>query len=287
MAANFGDAAAIIETARSLPPHTLELDIHSVRGVNHGVFTGCLLWDYVQAMSLLPRQKRPGGFSNSYVLATAGDGIKVTIAYAEIAPAFTRNQVLLAYEQDGEALRSGPRLIVPGDGLGGRSVHGVVHLEVRSLPDTRPQAVENGDLLISGLIDRLQPYSLEELRALPQITVETGVSRKRRNTAAPPRRFSGPTIWSVLERSGMQLDVSLREPFLPLIIAARGHDGYAVAIAGGEIEPRFKNTHVVAALNGEGVEMDERDGPLRLVAPQDGPVARAVKRLASLELLEG
>jgi hypothetical protein len=66
-----------------------------------------------------------------FVSVTASDGYQALVAYGEIDPAFENKQVLLATTQDGVSLANqGPRLVLPGDGAGGRYVSGVVQVRI-------------------------------------------------------------------------------------------------------------------------------------------------------------
>jgi hypothetical protein len=69
----------------------------------------------------------------SYVVATAQDGYQVLFSLAELDPAFTANQILLADTANGKPL-SGPqgafRLVVPTDKRGARSIRLLTRLEL-------------------------------------------------------------------------------------------------------------------------------------------------------------
>lgn len=71
-----------------------------------------------------------------YVVITATDGYRVVLSGGELDPNFGNAPILLAWEQDGAALDAGnapARLVVPGDGRGGRYVSGVISVEVVAL----------------------------------------------------------------------------------------------------------------------------------------------------------
>ena len=79
-----------------------------------------------------------------YVIVTAKDGYEAVVSWGEIDPELAGAPILLAWEEDGEALtgKDGPvRLVVPTDKGGGRYVSGVVRVEVRS--------AESGSRIIS------------------------------------------------------------------------------------------------------------------------------------------
>ncbi len=72
----------------------------------------------------------------SYVLAEAEDGYQVIFSLAELNPAFTENQVLLADKVDGKSLSGAQgafRLIAPKDKRGARSVRMLTRLQVVQL----------------------------------------------------------------------------------------------------------------------------------------------------------
>jgi DMSO/TMAO reductase YedYZ molybdopterin-dependent catalytic subunit len=72
----------------------------------------------------------------SYIVADAKDGYEVVFSLAEIDPAFTSQQFLLADTADGQPLvgSQGPfRLVVPTDKPGARSVRMLTKIEVVTL----------------------------------------------------------------------------------------------------------------------------------------------------------
>jgi hypothetical protein len=65
---------------------------------------------------------------------------------------------------------------------------------------------------------------------------------------------------------------------------ARDGEGYGVAIAAGEVEPRFFNAPFIVAAQDEAGRLSAPDGGLRLVAPYDLAGARHVKGIAEIEV---
>src|SRR6476659_6058548 len=152
---------------RSLPEQSLSLTIRSPRRSSDYTFKGALLLDYVRAAGMLPAERKQGGFSNMYFKAAADDGMTVVVSYAEIAQAFARKTVLLAYEQDGEAIQKGLRLVVPGDGLGGRSIYGVTTLEAVAVPVPSSGAPgRSGGVELMGDLERPGKLPLAQLAAM-------------------------------------------------------------------------------------------------------------------------
>lgn len=269
--------AAAIDTAlvATLPQITVSTRLRSPRGTSDYTFEGALLYDYLRAAGLMTS----GPSGNQYVVATAEDGFVIAVAMAEVAPGFCDKQVMLATRQNGEGIRAGVRLVVPGDDLGGRSVHGLASLEVRSvgskdLTDAPPST----GIELRGNLDRPGRVTADALASLPQTTIQTRPSKGHHEAVRPGEFFTGVLVWDLLDRAGIRLDDTLHEPFMRKIVVARDSEGYAVAIAGGELDPRFLNAPYVVAPSGP------TDPGLRLIAPHDLAGARSVKGIASLEV---
>ena len=267
---------------RSLTPQTVETRLRSPRGVAEYLFTGPTLYDYAVAAGMLSEQ---GALASQYFVAGAEDGFTVTVAMAEVAPDYTSKRVVLAYEQNGEPIRAGVRLVVPGDDLGGRSVFGVANLDLRDVPSLPlSDALHSDAIALTGDIERPGSFDAQGLNSRPLLDVEPAPSKGHGDLMRPRRRFSGPSLWDLLEGAGLRYDPALREPFLPKIIVASDAEGYAVVIAGGEIEPRFLAAPFIIATRDAKGPLGASDGGLRLIAPHDLAGARSVKAIASLEV---
>lgn len=272
---------------RSLPEQTLSLTIRSPRRSSDYTFKGALLMDYVRAAGMLPAERKQGGFSNMYFKAAADDGMTVAVAYAEVAQAFARKTVLLAYEQDGEAIQKGLRLVVPGDGLGGRSIYGVTTLEPVSVPvpsSGTPGMSEGVEL--AGDLERPGRISLAQLTALPRTSIQTRPAKSNRGHEHPARTLSGPRLYDLLDAAGIVLNPDIHEHFLRKVVVASSADGFAIVIAGGEIEPRFQNADVIVAVADDNGPLGDEDGAIRLAVPDERSIARHVRALSRIEVRE-
>lgn len=96
-------------------------------------FQGVLLYEVLKRAGAPLDKQLSGQALASYVLAEARDGYQVVFALAEIDPAFTDNQILIADTADGQPLgeSQGPlRLVVAGDMKGARAVRMLEHLTI-------------------------------------------------------------------------------------------------------------------------------------------------------------
>ena len=92
-------------------------------------------------------------------------------------------------------------------------------------------------------------------------------------------RWSGPLLLDVVNAASV-VDAPGKRTHMQHVILARGADGYAVAIAIGEIEPGGEGKHVIVAL----LEDDKPIPAPRIVVPGDSSFTRGVHDLAELSV---
>lgn len=271
-------SAAILDGIRGLPAITFTATMRNPRSSADRTFHGPTLYDYAVATGLFPAKLGGGKLANSYFVVTAEDGARSAVALAEVWPNAAAKQVILAYEQDGEPIRNGVRLVLTGDWLAGRSIGGVVSIEAKSV-EAAPAAGDG--LELAGLLDRPGPVDLASLPAEAHIEVTTVAASGHGGAPIDPRRYGGVRLYALLEQAGICLDPDQHEDFLGKVVVASSADGHAVVIAGGEIEPRFQNGDVILATTQDGVPIE--DGP-RLIVPFDRKPGRWAKRITRIEL---
>ncbi|MBM4414936.1 MAG: hypothetical protein FJ035_01415 [Chloroflexi bacterium] len=250
-------------------------------------FIGARLFDYLAAAGLA----RVGGegLTDGYVLATASDGQRVALALAELWPTMADKSVLLAYEQDGAPPRDGVRLVVTGDHLSGRSLGGIVAIEVRRAAPATSLEVPSGAVALGGLLERPGIVDATALGARATFELQTPKLTGHGGETVPPRRYRGARLYELLDDAGIRFDPAAHEDFLRKVVVATTADGRAVVVAGGEIEPRFMASDVIVAsgpADGSPPAGVPSDVP-RLVVPHDLKPGRWAKQLVSIELREG
>jgi len=271
--------AAILDILRALTAQTFAVTMrHPSRSAERS-FVGATLFEYAVAAGLVPAKMGGSAMADGYLVVTAEDDVHVVVALAEVWPTMTGKQVFLAYEQDGEALRNGVRLVCDGDYLSGRSLGGIVSVELRQVGRSTVAASEPGRVVVNGLLDRPVTLDAASLRERAPIEVTTVATTGHGGQPIPPRVYVGPRLYEVLDSAGIRLDPAVNEAFLTKIVVATSADGHAAVIAGAELEPRF--------MNGDVIVTAEADGALRLMVPFDRKPGRWAKDLVSIELREG
>jgi DMSO/TMAO reductase YedYZ molybdopterin-dependent catalytic subunit len=265
-----------------LPAHSVHTSLRNPRGRSERDFRGPLLLDYALTRGIVSSDTSAG---DHYLSVTAEDGFVVTVSLAEIALPYSDKPVLLAYEQDGEPVQAGVRLVVPGDDLGGRFILGVTAIGLHRTPAEAPAAGDGID--IKGQLEEPRRLTLDDLQAIETAEVDTETTGAHGSSEVVRARYRGVRLWDVLEAARPLLDESVREDILSKVVIARSVDGYAAVIAGGEIEPRFMNGGVLIATHRDGAPLPADEGAMRLVVSYDHAPGRFVTRLASIDLADG
>ena len=133
-------------------------------------------------------------------------------------------------------------------------------------------------LRIEGQVRHPATLSLDELRAMPQATVQWSTIAEHGDRT---RLYEGPLLWDLLKMADpldAPGDGAAGRSHLQHVILARGADGYAAAVAIGEIDPEFEGKKILVSL--------PRDGQptLQLAVPNDARAGRGVHDLVALEV---
>jgi DMSO/TMAO reductase YedYZ molybdopterin-dependent catalytic subunit len=280
-------STSMLDMVRGLPEQTLTHTMRNPRSSSDRTFRGAKLFDYVVAAGILPAKMGGGALADGYFVVTAEDGARTIVALAEVWPNASSKTVLLAYEQDGEPVRGGTgvRLVLTGDGLAGRSLGGVVNIELRQVKDEGPHhdVRTTGMVQLTGLVDRPGPI---DLRSAPMTDVETVAASGHGGEPITPRKYTGTRLYDLLDAAGIQLTPGVNDDFLRKVVVVRSADGHAVVIAGGELHPSFMNGDVILATGREGGALLDGEG-VRLIVPFDMKPGRWAKDIVSVELREG
>jgi hypothetical protein len=93
--------------------------------------------------------------------------------------------------------------------------------------------------------------------------------------------YTGVLLWALLEKAAT-IDESGKNAQLRHTLSVVGRDGYAVALAIGEIDPHYEGKSVIVAY--AGGEPPASFGALRLVVPGDAHGGRSVRDVAAIEV---
>ena len=129
-------------------------------------------------------------------------------------------------------------------------------------------------LTVTGMV--AHPGAAGALNSLKQVTFGGSFdSMSGRQTHS----WTGPLLLDVLNQAGMT-DAPGKRTHMRHVIIAQGSDGYAAAIAIGEIDPRGEGKQAIVALTQDGTPLRAP----RLVVPGDKSFTRAVHDLAEIKV---
>jgi hypothetical protein len=118
-----------------------------------------------------------------------------------------------------------------------------------------------------------------DIEALPHIKVTASVS-------GTSTTFEGVALEAVLERAGVEFGQTLKGKRLASCLLVEAADGYRVVIALPELDPAFTDKQIVLAFLKDGKPLDDKEGPYRIVIPDEKRMARWVRQVTTLKIVD-
>jgi hypothetical protein len=121
--------------------------------------------------------------------------------------------------------------------------------------------------------------SAAEISALPHTTIKV-------NGHDGSATFSGVPVSTLLEKAGITFGESLRGKRLASCLLVEAADGYRVVIALPELDPGFTDKQILLVDKRETHPLDEKEGPYRIVIPDEKRMARWVRQVKTLRIVD-
>ena len=125
-----------------------------------------------------------------------------------------------------------------------------------------------------------QVLNRADIEALPHVKVTTA------KDSSVPVNFEGVTLKGVLEKAGVTFGETMRGKRLANCLLLGAADGYRVVIALPELDPAFTDKQTVLAFSRDGKPLDEKEGPYRIVIPDEKRMARWVRQVTVLKIVD-
>jgi hypothetical protein len=119
-----------------------------------------------------------------------------------------------------------------------------------------------------------------DLEALPHIKVTAA------EHSSGPVNFGGVTLKSVLEKAGVAFGESMKGKRLTNCLLVEAADGYRAVIVQPELDPAFTDKRTLLAFLRDGKPLGEKEGPYRIVIPDEKPMARWVRQVTTLKIVD-
>jgi DMSO/TMAO reductase YedYZ molybdopterin-dependent catalytic subunit len=146
-------------------------------------------------------------------------------------------------------------------------------LMVPALAQAAAPGIASTSVKLDGTVKAPATYSLTDLAALSSASVTLNIA----GHDAASGSWKGVPLMALIEKAGT-VEEKGHGAYLQHVIIARGTDGYGVAIAIGEIEPKFEGKQAIVAYQKDGMALSS----LRLIIPGDTHAGRDVRDLAEL-----
>jgi DMSO/TMAO reductase YedYZ molybdopterin-dependent catalytic subunit len=150
-------------------------------------------------------------------------------------------------------------------------------------------------ILLAGLVFAQAPpaavLSVQGDVAAPLSLTADDLAKMPRETVSLPAPdgsktvYEGVKLFEVLRKAGAPFGEKLRGKALATYVLAKAQDGYQVAFTLGELDPQFGNESILLADTRDGKPLPDKQGPFRLVCPNDKEGARSVRMLQTLEVV--
>jgi DMSO/TMAO reductase YedYZ molybdopterin-dependent catalytic subunit len=131
---------------------------------------------------------------------------------------------------------------------------------------------------LTGLVSHPGTFTFANLQAFPKVTVTINAQPLGSHS------FGGALLYSLLQQAGIIVVSTRKNDILRKAVPVTETDGYEVAIALGEIIPRFANKQIILAYEEDGKPLPQADGFARLVVPGDNFAGRYVSNVAQVSV---
>ncbi len=133
-------------------------------------------------------------------------------------------------------------------------------------------------LRVEGEIPRTLELTATALARLPHRTLRAKDHDGKEST------FEGVPLVEVLKAAGVKFGNDLRGTALATYLLVEAADGYRVVFALPELDPASTDRVILLADRRDGKPLDGKEGPLRIVVPDEKRHSRWVRQVTSLKL---
>jgi len=98
--------------------------------------------------------------------------------------------------------------------------------------------------------------------------------------------YEGVPLRLVLEKAGFVFGDSMRGKKLTSYLLVEAADDYRVVFALPELDPAFTDRVILLADRADGHPLDNKEGPFRIVVPGEKRMARWIRQVTSLKVVQ-
>lgn len=147
-----------------------------------------------------------------------------------------------------------------------------------SIAFSQPPTAKPVLLTIGGEVANPVKLTAEDLQKLPRRSV------RAKDHDGKDTSFEGVDLSEVLKLAGVKSGEQLRGKELALFLVAEAADGYRAVFALPELDRAFTDRVIILADKRDEKPLTEKEGPLRIVVPDEKRQARWVRQVISLNV---
>src|SRR5262249_4285250 len=140
--------------------------------------------------------------------------------------------------------------------------------------------VQGQQLIVQAESGKQTTLTRADIDSLPHVRISAT------EHSAPAVSFEGVAVKSVLEAAGVTFGDSMRGKRLTTCLVVEAADNYRVVIALTELDPAFTDKQIVLAFSKDGKPLDDKEGPYRIVIPDEKRMARWVRQVTALKIVD-
>ncbi|MBV8682819.1 MAG: molybdopterin-binding oxidoreductase [Caulobacteraceae bacterium] len=134
-------------------------------------------------------------------------------------------------------------------------------------------------LTVKGPDGQQRQFTADQIAAMPHRSAQLAGEGGR-----PARAYEGVAVTDLLQVVGAPSGKALRGPALADVVIVKGSDGYRAAFGIAAMDPGMRQSVPILADRNEAGRLDAKEGPFRLVSPDDLRPARSVRGVVSIEV---
>jgi hypothetical protein len=132
-------------------------------------------------------------------------------------------------------------------------------------------------ITIAGLDGNKLTITLDQLRQMPQQSATINNPHTK-----SIEKYEGVLLTDLLAKIAAPSGDRLHGDEMRDYVEVTGRDGYSAVFALAELDPAFQDNKVLVAITSDSKPLDDKQGPIRVVAPQDKRPARSVRMVATI-----
>lgn len=141
------------------------------------------------------------------------------------------------------------------------------------------QDTDNPYISINGNVDSPITLTVEQLSKYPYEEYKTV------DKTGQPIVYGGTALSLILDQAGAPLSPQLRGAYLADYILINAKDGYRVIYALPEVDPEFSSSQVLVVTTKNGLPLNKKEGPFRIVNSMDGKHARWIRQVKEIKIV--